>query len=49
MWSQTAIREFGTPAPKARTTVVLDNCGHGIQQEQPEKVNNLLPEFLSEL
>jgi pimeloyl-ACP methyl ester carboxylesterase len=25
------------------------NCGHWIQQEQPEKVNSLLLEFLSEL
>jgi pimeloyl-ACP methyl ester carboxylesterase len=49
MWSQTAIREFGTHAPKARPTVVLDNCGHWIQQEQPGKVNNLLLEFLSRL
>jgi pimeloyl-ACP methyl ester carboxylesterase len=49
MWSQSAIREFAAHAPKARPTVVLDDCGHWIQQEQPEKVNQLLLEFLSGL
>jgi pimeloyl-ACP methyl ester carboxylesterase len=49
MWGQTAIREFSTHAPKARPSVVLDNCGHWIQQEHPEKVNSLLLGFLSEL
>lgn len=49
MWAQTANREFGAHAPKARPTVVLENCGHWIQQEHPEKVNSLLLEFLSGL
>jgi pimeloyl-ACP methyl ester carboxylesterase len=47
MWGRTAIRELGAHAPKARPSVVLDNCGHWIQQEHPEKVNSLLLEFLS--
>ncbi|MDT7644037.1 MAG: hypothetical protein QOC75_1037, partial [Pseudonocardiales bacterium] len=49
MWGQTAIRELSTHAPKARPSVVLDNCGHWIQQEHPEKVNSLLLEFLAGL
>jgi pimeloyl-ACP methyl ester carboxylesterase len=40
-------RELRAHAPKARPSVVLDNCGHWIQQEHPEKVNSLLLEFLS--
>ena len=47
IWGRTAIRELGAHAPKARPSVVLDNCGHWIQQEHPEKVNALLLEFLS--
>jgi pimeloyl-ACP methyl ester carboxylesterase len=47
IWGRTAIRELGAHAPKARPSVVLDNCGHWIQQEHPEKVNSLLLEFLS--
>jgi pimeloyl-ACP methyl ester carboxylesterase len=39
----------GEHAPKARPSVVLDNCGHWIQQEHPEEVNSLLLEFLSGL
>jgi pimeloyl-ACP methyl ester carboxylesterase len=47
IWGRTAIRELGAHAPKARPPVVLDDCGHWIQQEHPEKVNSLLLEFLS--
>ena len=47
MWSQTAIREFSKHAPQARPSVVLDNCGHWIQQEHPDTVNTLLLDFLS--
>jgi pimeloyl-ACP methyl ester carboxylesterase len=49
VWGRTAIRELSAHAPKARPPVVLENCGHWIQQEHPEKVNALLLEFLSEL
>jgi len=49
MWGQAAIRKLGEHAPKARPSVVLENCGHWIQQEHPEKVNSLLLEFLSGL
>jgi pimeloyl-ACP methyl ester carboxylesterase len=49
MWGQTAIREFGHHAPKARPPVILPNCGHWTQQEQPDKVNELLLAFLAEL
>jgi pimeloyl-ACP methyl ester carboxylesterase len=47
IWGRTAIRELGAHAPKAGPSVVLDNCGHWIQQEHPEKVNSLLLEFLA--
>jgi pimeloyl-ACP methyl ester carboxylesterase len=49
MWSQSAIRKLGTHAPHARPSVVLENCGHWIQQEQPQKVNSVLLQFLSGL
>jgi pimeloyl-ACP methyl ester carboxylesterase len=47
MWSQSSIREFPDHAPQARPTVVLDDCGHWIQQERPEATNSALLDFLA--
>lgn len=47
LWGQTAIREFARHAPKARPPIVLENCGHWIQQEHPDTVNSALLDFLS--
>lgn len=45
MWAGTAIREFGKHAPQARETVIVEGCGHWIQQEKPAEVNVALLEF----
>ncbi|MDT0345484.1 alpha/beta fold hydrolase [Streptomyces litchfieldiae] len=35
--------------PHLRETVVLPGCGHAIQQERPEQVNEVLIRFLRSL
>lgn len=42
-----ALREISMP--NLTKSVVLEGCGHWIQQERPDEVNRLLIEFLSEL
>jgi pimeloyl-ACP methyl ester carboxylesterase len=49
LWSQSATRELGRHAPKARPPILLRQCGHWIQQERPGEVNAALLEFLSGL
>jgi pimeloyl-ACP methyl ester carboxylesterase len=49
LWSQSATRELGRHAPKARPPILLRQCGHWIQQERPGEVNAVLLEFLSGL
>lgn len=44
-----AIRRFPTTLPYLSRSVILDECGHWVQQEKPSQVNQLLLEFLSEL
>lgn len=44
-----AIDRFDQTLPKLTRSVILENCGHWTQQEQPEAVNELLLEFLSAL
>ena len=38
-----------TVMPNVTKTVVLEGCGHWIQQERPDEVNSLLVEFCSQL
>ena len=49
IWSPTAIRDHAKHAPRSRPPIVLDDCGHWIQQEHPKKVNSALLDFLSGL
>jgi pimeloyl-ACP methyl ester carboxylesterase len=49
MWSGTAVRRFAEHAPQAREAVIVPDCGHWIQQEQPAAVNAALLEFLGGL
>lgn len=44
-----SIERFDQTLPKLTKSVILDGCGHWTQQEQPEKVNRLLLEFLDSL
>ncbi|NEB04160.1 alpha/beta hydrolase [Streptomyces sp. SID13726] len=49
IWSQEAIARIGEKVQDLRGSVILANCGHWIQQEQPEAVNRELLGFLSGL
>ncbi|MET7655035.1 MULTISPECIES: alpha/beta hydrolase [unclassified Streptomyces] len=49
IWSQEAIARIGEKVQDLRGTVILPDCGHWIQQEQPEAVNRELLGFLSGL
>lgn len=44
-----AIRRFDRNLPRLTRSVILDNCGHWVQQEKPDQVNQLLTEFISGL
>jgi len=44
-----AIERFGNSLPKLTKSEILPGCGHWTQQEQPEPVNQLLLNFLSNL
>ena len=46
---QRAISRFGETLPQLVGSHILDNCGHWVQQEQPEATNELLIEFLDGL
>jgi pimeloyl-ACP methyl ester carboxylesterase len=48
-WARTAIADFPKHAPQARPTVVLQDCGHCIQQEKPDETNVVVLEFLRSL
>ena len=49
IWSQEAIARIGERVQDLRGSVILTDCGHWIQQEQPEAVNRELLGFLSGL
>ncbi|MFJ9712874.1 alpha/beta fold hydrolase [Streptomyces sp. NPDC101234] len=49
IWSQEAVARIGEHVHDLRGSVILDNCGHWIQQEQPEAVNRELLTFLDSL
>jgi pimeloyl-ACP methyl ester carboxylesterase len=48
-WAKPAIDRFDQTLPGLTNSVILDNCGHWTQQEQPEEVNELLLAFLAGL
>lgn len=48
-WAQEAIRRAGEKLTDLRGTVIIPNCGHWIQQEQPSATNTALLEFLDGL
>ena len=46
MWSRDAIKELPNRCDDLRGCVILENCGHWIEMEYPEKVNELLLGFV---
>ena len=46
IWGQEAIARAKEVLTDLRGSVILRNCGHWIQQEQPEAVNRELVQFL---
>jgi pimeloyl-ACP methyl ester carboxylesterase len=48
-WGANAIARFPETLPRLWASHILENCGHWVQQEQPDQVNALLLEFLAEV
>jgi len=46
-WGAAAIEHFPRTLPRLHRSVILDGCGHWIQQERPAETNALLVEFLN--
>ena len=49
MWGARAISRFGETLPGLRGSHILAGCGHWVQQERAEEVNQLLTEWLDSL
>ncbi|HVV77523.1 MAG TPA: alpha/beta hydrolase [Mycobacteriales bacterium] len=49
MWGANAIRRFPQSMPALRGSHILDSCGHWVQQEKPDEVNELLVDWLKSL
>lgn len=49
IWSQEALARAGEVMTDLRGKVIIPSCGHWIQQEQPEAVNQALLKFLQSL
>lgn len=49
IWGANAIARFATTVPDLRGAHILEGCGHWIQQERPDEVNELLLGFLTEV
>lgn len=49
MLGQGAISRFETTLPQLTKSVILEQCGHWVQQEKPAETNQLLIEFVSAL
>jgi pimeloyl-ACP methyl ester carboxylesterase len=49
VWGKPAIDAFSWTLPRLTRSVILEGCGHWIQQERAEETNRLLLEFLSSL
>ncbi|MEV5904004.1 alpha/beta hydrolase [Streptomyces sp. NPDC052127] len=48
-WLAAAIEAFPTTLPGLSSSHILENCGHWLQQENPEETNHLLTTWLSTL
>ncbi|HZZ47015.1 MAG TPA: alpha/beta hydrolase [Pseudonocardia sp.] len=46
LWGHEALRRFPEVAKDVRGSVILEECGHWVQQEKPEEFNRVLLEFL---
>jgi pimeloyl-ACP methyl ester carboxylesterase len=46
IWGAPAIASFARTLPRLTRSVIVDGCGHWVQQERPAEVNGLLVEFL---
>jgi pimeloyl-ACP methyl ester carboxylesterase len=49
IWGASAISRFPETLPRLWGSHILENCGHWVQQEQPDEVNRLLLDFLAEV
>ncbi len=47
IWGASAIARFGETLPKLHQSVILDGCGHWVQQERADETNALLLDFLA--
>lgn len=47
MWGRRAIERFDRTLPRLHRSEILPGCGHWVQQERPDEVNQLLLDFLS--
>ena len=46
MWGGASIERFPQTLPKLHQSIILEKCGHWIQQEKPEETNAALIAFL---
>ena len=46
IWGKPAIENFPKSLPKLHRSVILEGCGHWIQQERPKETNEALIDFL---
>lgn len=49
IWGRPAIERFPKSLPALRGVHILENCGHWVQQERAQRVNELLVSFLRDL
>jgi len=49
IWGAKAIARFPGTLPDLRGSHILSECGHWVQQERPDEVNQLLAEWLKSL
>ena len=47
LWGAPAIAAFDRTLPRLHASIVIDDCGHWIQQEEPEQTNAALIDFLA--
>jgi pimeloyl-ACP methyl ester carboxylesterase len=48
MWGGASIERFSETLPRLTKSVILEGCGHWIQQERAQETNELLLQFLGE-
>lgn len=49
LWAREAIDRMSDAVPQLRDTVILENCGHWVQQERRDDFNKLLLDFLADV